>query len=154
ETVQYYNFDVQPTEPALIYALFRKGESKPVDGQLNIVDVLPGDPGYNDFWAVSKVTVPADYVANTVTSVSEILGAGYEVMSTDMIVNCPIVPAGSTAKLRFNPTESPELTRGWYRDKVVSYFNFSEAALTAAGGMVSTSPIYVTFNKNPGEPGG
>ena len=23
--------------------------------------------GYNDFWLVQKVTVPADYVANTVT---------------------------------------------------------------------------------------
>src|SRR5262249_39952826 len=123
-------------------------------GQLNIVDVLPGDAGYNDFWAVSKVTVPADYVANTVTSVAEIMAAGYQVTSTDMIVNCPIVPDGATAKLRFKSTESPDLTRGWYRDQVVSYFNFSEADIVAAGGMVPTSPIYVTFNKNPGESGG
>jgi hypothetical protein len=154
ETVKYYNFDVQPTQPAPIYALFRKGESKPVEGQLNIVDVLPGDPGYNDFWLVSKVTVPADYVANTVTSVAEIFDAGYDVAGTDMIVNCPIVPDGSTAKLRFMPTESPELTRGWYRDEVVYYFNFFEAPLMLRAGMVSTSPIYVTFNKNPGDPGG
>jgi hypothetical protein len=154
ETVKYYNFDVQPTYPAPIYALFRQGDSKPVDGQLNIVDVVPGDSGYNDFWLVSKVMVPRDYVANTVTSVTEILDAGYDVMPTDMIVNCPIVPDRSTAKLRFMPTESAELARGWYRDKVVYYFNFSEAALMASAGMVSTSPIYVTFNTNPGAPGG
>jgi hypothetical protein len=154
EIVRYYNFDVQPTTPAPIYALFRQGESTPVDGQLNIVDVVPGDAGYNDFWLVSKVTVPANYVANTVTSVTEIFDAGYDVASTDMIVNCPIVPPGSTAMLRFKPTESPELTRGWYRDQVVYYFNFFEAELTAAAGKVPTSPIYVTFNTNPGGPGG
>ena len=28
--------------------------------------VIPGDPGYNDFWLVHKVIVPEDYVANTV----------------------------------------------------------------------------------------
>ncbi|HVU00541.1 MAG TPA: hypothetical protein VHE30_02275 [Polyangiaceae bacterium] len=154
EHVQYYNFDVQPTKPAPIYALFRTGEDKPVDGQLNIVDVVPGDTGYNDFWQVEKVTVPADYVANTITSVSEILDAGYDVTPTDMLVNCPIVPDGSTAKLRYKSTESAELTRGWYRDQVVYYFNFFEADLVAAAGKVPTSPIYVTFNVNPGDPGG
>jgi len=154
EIVKYYNFDVQPTAPAPIFALFREGESAPVTGQLNIVDVLPGDPGYNDFWAVMKVTVPADYVANTITSVAEIRDAGYGVAATNMLVNCPIVPDGSTAKLRFKTTESPDLTRGWYRDQVVYYFNFSEAMLVPASGKVPTSPIYVTFNKNPGDPGG
>ena len=46
----YTNFDVQSTTPAPIYVLFRKGESAPVAGQPNIVDVIPGDPGHNDFW--------------------------------------------------------------------------------------------------------
>jgi hypothetical protein len=58
ETVVYYNFDVQSTTPAPIYVLYRKGESDPVPGQLNIVDVVPGEPGYNDFWRINKVTVP------------------------------------------------------------------------------------------------
>src|SRR5262249_1936381 len=40
EKVRYYNFDVQPTAPAPIYVLFRTGESTPVAGQLNIVDVI------------------------------------------------------------------------------------------------------------------
>jgi hypothetical protein len=153
EHVKYYNFDVQPTVPAPIYALFREGEDEPVEGQLNIVDVIPGDSGYNDFWAVTKVTVPADYVANTVTSVAEILDAGFETAATDMIVNCPIVPKGSTASERFSD-ESPELTRGWYRDQVVYYFNFFEAMLKPTAGKVPTSPIYVTFKINPGDAGG
>jgi hypothetical protein len=151
--VKYYNFDVQPTIPAPIYVLFHDGETASVSGQLNIVDAIPGDPGYNDFWQVTKVTVPKDYVANTVTSYAEIQAAGYATSATDMLVNCPIVPDGSTATLRLNG-ESPALTTGWYKDKVVKYFNFSERMLTAATGKVPLSPIYVTFNKNPDEMGG
>ena len=48
EKVAYYNFDVLPTTPAPIYVLF--AGSTQVQGQLNIIDVVPGDPGYNDFW--------------------------------------------------------------------------------------------------------
>ncbi len=148
EVVKYYNFDVQPTAPAPIYALFRAGESSPVSGQLNIVDVVPGDKGYNDFWQVMKVTVPADYVTNSVTSASALRAAGYPIDETDMLVNCPIVPDGSTATMRLGD-EDPGLSRGWYRDGVVFYFNFSEAMLTTTGGNVPVSPIFVTFNVNP-----
>ncbi len=154
ENTQYYNFDVMNTTPAPIYALFKDGASMPVDGQLNIVDVIPGDATYNDFWLVYKVTVPSDYVANTVTSLSEILQKGYTITPTDMIVNCPIVPKGSMARTRFLPSESSELTRGWYRNKVVYYFNFFEKMLTADNGKVPTSDIYVSFNINPDQSGG
>ncbi|QQS36625.1 MAG: T9SS type A sorting domain-containing protein [Ignavibacteriales bacterium] len=155
ELVSYYNFDVQPTQPAPIYVLFREGETSPVEGQLNIVGVIPGDAGYNDFWRVNFVTVPSNYVANTVTKVSEITAGSYPIDTKDIIVNCPIVPFGSTALLRYNEMEDPGLTRGWYETQVVYYFNFSEKALMVTGtGMVPVSPIYVTFNINPGEPGG
>lgn len=150
ETVTYYNFDIQPTTPAPIYVLYRKGEMSPVDGQLNIVDVIPGDAGYNDFWEINKVTVPADYVANSIGSLKAITDAGYPVEKTSTLVNCPIVADGSTAKHRLNGTDTG-LHTGWYRNKIVSYFNFSEAPLMAdAGGMVPTAPIYVAFNVNPG----
>jgi len=154
ELVSYYNFDVQLTEPAPIYVLFRDGESSPVAGQMNIIDDIPGESDYNDFWEVQKVTVPADYIANTVTSFSQISDAGYPVEETTILVNCPVVPEGSTAKWRLNG-ESPELTVGWYRGMVVYYFNFSEKELmTNEMDMVPTSPIYVTFNINPDLPGG
>lgn len=154
EFISYYNFDVQPTEPAPIYVLFREGETSPVKGQLNIVDVIPGDNGYNDFWRVNTVTVPSNYVANTITKVSEIIGS-HPVTVTDILVNCPIVPNGSTAAVRYNASEDSGLTRGWYETMVVYYFNFSEKALMVnSSGMVPLSPIYVTFNINPGEPGG
>lgn len=150
QKVTYYNFDIRPTAPAPIYALFRTGETTPVMGQLNIIDVLPGEPGYNDFWQVKKVTVPSTYVANTVTSLAEITAAGYTVEDTTMIVNCPVVPDGSTARLRLN--EPATLVSGWYRDKVVKYFSFDEKALT--GSVVPAVPIYVMFAVNPDQPGG
>jgi hypothetical protein len=154
ELISYYNFDVMPTEPAPIWVLFREGESTPVEGQMNIIDDIPGEADYNDFWEVQKVTVPMDYVANTLTSYTQIMDAGYPIEETTILVNCPVVPEGSTAKLRLGD-ESPELTVGWYRGMKVYYFNFSEKALMVnESDMVPTSPIYVTFNINPDMEGG
>lgn len=159
EMVEYYNFDVLPVTSAPIFALFKKGESTPVSGQLNIIDVVPGDAGYNDFWHVNKVTVPSDYVANSITSVQEIMDWGFPIEKTNMIVNCPVVPEGSTANLRYNPSESTELMKGWYKGKLVFYFTFEEKMLTvtppASGSpTVPTSDILVTFKINPDMPGG
>jgi hypothetical protein len=151
EKVKYYNFDVQPTKPAPIYVFFAEGGSTPVSGQLNVVDVVPGDDGYNDFWQVNKVSVPAGYVANSITSHDEIVAAGFAVQPTTMLVNCPIVPEGSSAKLRVGGGD-PGLQTGWYRGKTVRYFSFEERALS--GESVPLSPIFVTFNVNPDEPGG
>jgi hypothetical protein len=151
EVVRYYNFDVQPVEPAPIYALFREGEDMPVEDQLNIVDAVPGDEGYNDFWQVHRVTVPDDYVANTVTSLSEIQDMDLAIDATNMLVNCPVVPDGSTASERLDGAPS-DLHSGWYRGRVVRYFTFEEKPLS--GDSVPLSPIYVAFNVNPDQPGG
>ena len=152
--VKYYNFDVLPEQAADIFVLFREGEMMPVPNQLNIVDSIPGDPDYNDFWLVHKVTVPADYVANTITSEDEVIASGYPVEATDTIVNCPIVPDGSTAELRWDSVDTG-LTLGWYADQVVYYFNFELdlMALPAGSGMVPIADILVTFNQNPDGPG-
>src|SRR5262249_1688062 len=65
--VRYYNFDVPPTAAGPVYVLHREGEDKPAEGQLDIIDTLPGEKGYNDFRQIWKVTVPKDYVANSIT---------------------------------------------------------------------------------------
>lgn len=153
QSVQYYNFDVQPQHTAPIFVLFREGESSPVEGQLNVIDDIPGDDDYSDFWHVHKVTVPEDYEANTVTSLDEIQAEGYAIERTTMIVNCPVVPDGSTAELRHGGGDSG-LVRGWYQGQVVYYFDFSEAPLTAelpeeGHPDAPVSPIYVMFNVNP-----
>ena len=154
EYVSYYNFDVQPTEPAPIYVLFREGESMPVEGQMNIVNVIPGDSVYNDFWEVQKVTVPMDYEANTAKSFQDVWDKGYPIEETKMLVNCPVVPEGSTAMYRLNSNDTG-LHEGWYKGQKVYYFNFSEKKLmTDENDMVPLSPIYVAFNINPGQEGG
>ena len=151
--VRYYNFDVQGTTPAPVYVLYREGEDKPVEGQLDIIDTLPGDKRYNDFRQVWKVTVPKDYVANTITDSAALLDAGYKMEQTGALRNMPVVPDKSTASMRLNG-ESAALQRAWYRGQVAKFFSFAEAPLSAAGANVPLSPIYVTFNVNPGEPNG
>jgi alcohol dehydrogenase (cytochrome c) len=151
--VRYYNFDVQPTAAAPVYVLTREGEEKPVEGQLDIIDTLPGDKGYNDFRQVWKVTVPKDYVANSLTDSAALLDAGYKMQQTESSRNMPVVPDKSKASMRLNG-ESAELHRTWYRGLVAKFFSFGEAPLSAAGGNVPLSPIYVTFNVNPDQPKG
>lgn len=153
QRVSYYNFDAMPDAPAPIYVLYHEGEDTPVQGQLDVIDEVPGDVGYNDFRRLVRVTVPGDYVANTVASLEEIEDAGYPLEATDIILNRPVVPAGSTASLRLGGPVG--LVQGWYREQVVSYFTFEERALQATPqGRVPVAPIYVTFTINPGEPGG
>lgn len=153
KTVSYYNFDVQPTAPAPIYAFFR-ANGDPVDDQLNIIDVVPGDAGYNDFWQVHKVTVPDGYEANTATSVSDITDADYEIEATSTIKNCPVIPRGSTASRHFGDQDAPPVVEGWYNGEVVTYFLFEEDTFETVDGRMPVSPIYVSFNVNPGEDGG
>ena len=49
EPVLYYHLDVQSTTPAPVYILYREGEDAPVQNQLDIIDTLPDEKGYNDF---------------------------------------------------------------------------------------------------------
>jgi hypothetical protein len=149
---EYYNFDIQPTQPVNIYVFFKSGASSSISGQNNVIPSIPGDAGYNDFWLVNKVIVPDNYVANSLTSVSEITSSGYPIEKTTMIVNCPVVPFGSVASKKFGGGSS-SLTTGWYNGKAVTYFNFDEKALTTTpDGKVPVVPIYVMFNDNAAGP--
>lgn len=153
EVVEYYNFDVQSTTPAPIYVLVDAAGNQ-ITGQLNIIDVIPGQSGYNDFWRVTMVTVDADYVANTITNAEDLMAEGFSMNQTNIIVNCPVVPNGSTATKRMG-NEEAGLHRGWYEDQVVYYFTFMEKELASGNdGSVPISPIYVCFNINPTEMGG
>lgn len=153
ERVLLYHFDVRPTVPAPIYVLFRAGEALPVEGQKNIVTVIPGDPGYNDLWQPVRVEVPSDYVANSLTSYEELAGLPMQAMPA--LVNCPVVPEGSVALTR-TPGDYAELTQGWYEGKIIQYFHFGEApGLAPVADAVPTSTVYVAYDVNPtsGAPG-
>jgi hypothetical protein len=151
--VHYYNFDVQSTTPAPIYVLYREGEAKPVEGQLDIIDTLPGEKGYNDFRQVWKVLVTKDYVANSIADAAMLQKAGYKMQETGTLRNMPVVPDKSRASARLKG-ENAEMQRAWYRGQVAKFFSFNEAPLSVAGTNVPVSPIYVTFNVNPNQPNG
>jgi hypothetical protein len=152
EVIRYYNFDVQPTTPANMY-VFYMGEHE-LTAQHHVVDVIPGQPGYSDFFRVVRVMVPAHYVADELRDVAAILRSGFALVETSLIVNRPVVPRGSQARERLNGAAT-EPEAGWYRGQQVQWFRFDEAQLIAGpGAPVPTSPISVTFNKNPDLPGG
>ena len=133
--------------------MYREGEDKPVASQLDIIDTLPGEKGYNDFRQVWKVWVPKDYVANTITDASMLQQAGYKMEKTDKLLNMAVVPDKSRARVRFNGG-NPELQRAWYHDQVAKFFLFDEAPLSVSGDKVPVSPIYDGFTINPGQSGG
>ena len=138
----YYDFganspasaDGQAVVPAPIYVLVTDfnadGSPQVVPGQRNIIDVIPGDPGYSDLWEVTFAQVPTDYVANTITSADQVLSGDYEMTRPGIYVNCPVVPPSSELAEGGAP-----LTLGWYKGQDVSYFDFGPNSL-------STAPIY------------
>ncbi|MEO8554948.1 MAG: hypothetical protein ABI678_33445 [Kofleriaceae bacterium] len=145
--VRYYNFDVQPDTPATLWRITRAGRREPLAGQLDIVDRIPGDPGYSDFWRIAWVSVPADVAPGSITSAAQIRERGYPIAPDSRVLDCPIVPRGSTAREGAVPTEL------WYRGAQVACLSFGEP-LQVRDGRVPTSPIYVTFARNPGTAGG
>ena len=130
--VRYYNFDVQPDVPATLYRVVRAGTHELVG---EVVDVVPGDPGYSDFWRTRVVEVPASVAAGALTRADQL--RGYPHTDGDEVIDCPIVPVGSKAR-------KAEPRTLWYRGHQVTCLRFG-APLALAGGKVPTSPIYVTF---------
>ena len=134
--VEYYDFGsnspvtdgVVGTAPIWVFIHGMNADGTPdfVDGQHNIIDVVPGEEGYSDLWQVNLVTVPEDYVADSITSRQEIVDAGYEITPTDMFVNCPIVPEGSTLE------GGEDLVQGWHDGEEVYYPDFGANPATVA----------------------
>src|SRR5262249_4054367 len=127
--VLYYHLDVQSTTPAPVYILYRERADKPVQDQLDIIDTLPGEKGYNDFRQVWKVWVPNDYVANTITDAATLLQAGYKMEKTDKLLNMPVVHDKSRARVRLNGG-NPELHRPWHQDQDAKFFPLADVPVT------------------------
>lgn len=139
--VKYYDFgtnthlatnhvvSIQPIF-VFIHGMNADGTPQMVEGQHNIVGVVPGDDGYSDLWQVTFVTVPQNYQPDSVRSAQDIRDAGYETTVTDMFVNCPIVPEGTTLE------GGEELKQGWHNDEKVFYPDFG-------ANPTNTQPIWV-----------
>ncbi len=135
------------------------GSPKLVEGQHNIIDLLPGQPGYSDLWEVRVVTVPADYKADTHKSKADLDAARLTGSAVGLFVNCPVVPTGSTLE------GGEKLVQGWYKGQQVFYPDFGPnppAALPiwafATGSNADGSPKLVEGQRNvidsvPGQAG-
>jgi len=152
EQIEFYNFDVNSKTPAEIYFIVdRRGDR--VVGQPPIFEEIPGDPGYNDLRRVIEVKiVDSDFRPNSITSLADIQAAGADTTVTDQIMNCVIVPDGSTASRRFDPTDATGLHDGWYRDQVVRYLLFenpdSRATAEFGGQEISAAVMYAFFDND------
>ena len=140
-SVSYLDFGPQANVALPILVFFQASSpSSPVAGQRNIIDTIPGQPGYNDFWRVFKVLAPSGYVADTIRSLTVAVASGYAIQMTDTVVNCPVVNPNATVG------GSPAtLVSGWYRDHDVSYVDEGTRS-PVDGWVVVDAPIYAFFH--------
>ena len=155
EQIQFYNFDVRRKTPANVYFIVdRRGDRIP--RQLPIFDEIPGDAGYNDLRRVIEVRMTgSDFQPNSLSSLADIQAAAAETTVTDQIMNCVIVPDGSSARLRFDPTDAVGLHDGWYRDQAIRYLLFENPesrAVVEFGGQEISAPVMYAFFENDTDP--
>ena len=68
---------------------------------------------------------PAPTSANSIRLAVDLQAMSYPTVKPGLLVNCPVVPAGSTLE------QGEELTVGWYRDEHVCYPDFGENPVVA-----------------------
>src|SRR5213592_1175402 len=118
-SVSYLDFGPQSNVAVPILAFFQASSpSTPVAGQRNIIDTIPSQPGYSDFWRV------------------------YKVLATNTVVNCPVVNPNATIA-----GSSQTLVSGWYRNRDVFYFDEGTRS-PAEGLVVVAAPIYAFFHSD------
>jgi hypothetical protein len=126
QPVRYYDFGPANPEPSSLYRLS--------DGSV-VFSSVPGLPNYSPLRVVYNVRFVGDPAA-TPHSADTILTMVREgkarLSATGVIVNVPVVPAGSTLE---DDPEHRELLAGWFHDRPVAYFDFgrTRAAAMAAG---------------------
>jgi len=146
-TVSYLDYGVQPNITAPILVFFQAASpGDMVAGQRNLIDAIPGQPGYSDFWRVHKVLVPSGYAANSIRSFEDAVASGYPIESTSIVVNCPVVNPGTTIQGSSTPPVS-----GWYRNREVFYFDQGQRS-PANGSVVRSAPIYAFFQADETTP--
>lgn len=75
--------------------------------------------GYSDLWQIYFIAPPADYLPNSIRSLTELEASGLATDKSPMLVNCPFVPDGSTLEGSDLP-----LVQGWVGGQQFAYFDF------------------------------
>jgi len=84
QTIHYFDFGPSVSYTIPIYVLPN------VTGQYNIIDFVPGDPGYSAFWDATLFTAPNGYVSNTYKSQAEVTAASLASVAGPQAINCPV----------------------------------------------------------------
>lgn len=104
---------------------------QPIDGQYDIIPTGPFTIGYSDLREIIEVTVPDDYIPNTITSIEtlELQGLLTEenLNPTGETLNIPVVWADSQLQGR-----DRDLITLWQSDQQVAAFNFGATPAQAA----------------------
>ena len=127
--VEYYDFGMNTpltegssvlTAPIYVFitGIDAAGNPEFVEGQHNVIAVVPGDEGYTDLWQVMMVTVGDGYEPDSVKSVDSVMSGSFEVTETDIFVNCPVVAEGTTLE------GGEPLVQGWQNGEAVFYPDF------------------------------
>lgn len=132
QAVRYYNFGQNtplsaddPTRvlsaPGWLFITGMNADGSPnkFKGQATVFPVKPSDKDYSDLWQISVVIPPADYMADNIKDAEAVQASGFTIEKTPMLVNCPIVPAGSSLA-----DKAIELGRSWVKGQEFAYFDF------------------------------
>jgi hypothetical protein len=135
DRVTYYDLGRSSNSSSPAYRMV-DGIGNPIEGQgLIFGELRPGvlvdapfSPSYSDFHRIWDVQVPAGYVPDEIRSLSAIQAANLTMVERDLVLNSPMVPAGST--LIGTGSGSHPLLQGWWEDQTVHYFRFESSADT------------------------
>jgi hypothetical protein len=125
--VQYWDAGAATPAVSNVCVLYRKGSNTPIpfDQQYPIVDAVVGDAAYSPFRHVIKVTVPASYVANTMTSIADLVNALYLDPALPVFTytawDAPSVDENATLD---GSSEAPMPV--WYDGRIAFVFRFAD----------------------------
>jgi len=155
EAIRLYDFDFKGQQPGTLYVFLQDGV--PLSEQLAVLARIPGQEGYNDFMRVSEVSVPNGYRANSIRSEADLIASEFLVTQTERVVNRVVVPAGSTAALRYGGAE-PRSSGAWHEGKLATVLEFEDAVPAQDVGYgelgLTNATLWAAFNIDPDQPGG
>ncbi len=154
QPISYYALDVQLGRTMLVHRIV-DGDGVPIAGQLPIVEALPGEPGYSDFWQFVDHEAEESYVPNAIVDADTLRAQDWPQTLQFEGLNRPLVPHGSTAARRVSDDGDGAREWAWIDGEVVEYLSFAEAPIPVLGEFVPYSLIFVCFDVPPtpeGEP--
>ena len=154
EAIRFYHFDSRSRTPAPAYVILDRNDRK-IPGQLPIFDLLPGAEGHNDIWRISHVkVVDRNYVTNSLNALDDVFAGNFEIEQTEDLMNAVMVPAGSTASLRFDSAMPVLAQDGWYKSRIVKYLLFENPdsiPIRRSGEDVQVTQMFGFYENNKNE---